>query len=106
MGAGRLALAVGAGTAVAAAVAFDVLADEHPTHTVSLGIVAAVVAAVAACVRFTEVLDRALSRPVRLLAVGPSVGAAAVRGERRGSMLRWCGWTVRAGRRGPPAPAW
>jgi hypothetical protein len=178
MGAGRFALSVGAGIAVAAAVAFDVLADEHPTHTLSLGIVAAVVAAlrlhlagrhenvlapvagalvaqpalhattklggghealggngllhvlaadgpgastqiavtvvvvvaVAASVRFTELLVRVLSRPVRLLTVGPpvapSIGAVAVRGERRGSMLRWCGWTIRAGRRGPPAPAW
>lgn len=178
MGAGRAALAVGAGTAVAAAVAFDVLADEHPTHTLSLGIVAAVVAAlrlrlggrhenvlapvagalvaqpalhattklggahdavggdgflhvlasdgpgasmqiavtavvvvaVAASVRLTELLVRVLSRPVRLLVVGPpvapSIAAVAVRAERRGSMLRWCGWTIRAGRRGPPAPAW
>jgi hypothetical protein len=177
MGAGRFSLAVGAGLAVAAAVALDVLADEHPTHTVSLGFVAAVVAglrlhlagrhenvlapvagvlvaqpalhattklggaheaggdgwlhivaadgpgtsvqvavsavvvlAVAASVRFTELLVRVLSRPVRLLAVGPpvapSVGAVAVRSGRRGSMLRWCGWTIRAARRGPPAPAW
>jgi hypothetical protein len=177
MGAGRFSLAVGAGIAVAAAVALDVLADEHPTHTLSLGIVAAVVAvlrlhlaghenvlapvagalvaqpalhattklggshdavggdglmhvvtadgpgtsmqiavsavivvAVAASVRFTELLVRVLSRPVRLLTVGPPVAptacAVAVRSGRRGSMLRWCGWTLRAARRGPPAPAW
>jgi hypothetical protein len=178
MGAGRFSLSVGAGIAVAAAVALDVLADEHPTHTASLGIVAAVVAAlrlyqagrhenvlapvagalvaqpalhattklggshevvggdglmhvvtadgpgmsmqiavsavivvaVAASARFTELLVRMLSRPVRLLTVGPpvapSVAAVAVRSERRGSMLRWCGWPLRAGRRGPPAPAW
>lgn len=178
MGAGRVSLSVGAGIAVAAAVALDVLADEHPTHTVSLGIVAAVVAvlrlhlagrhenilapvagalvaqpalhattklgggheaavgdglmhvvtadglgtsmqiavsavivvAVAASGRFAELLVRVLSRPVRLLTVGPpvapSVGAVAVRSGRRGSMLRWCGWTLRAARRGPPAPAW
>jgi hypothetical protein len=178
MGAGRFSLAVGAGSAVAAAVALDVLADEHPTHTASLGIVAAVVAvlrlhlagrhenvlapvagalvaqpalhattklgaghdavgghgvmhvvaadgpgtsmqiavsalvviAVAAGARFTELLVRVLARPVRLLTVGPpvapSVGAVAVRSERRGSMLRWCGWTLEAARRGPPAPAW
>jgi hypothetical protein len=178
MGVGRFSLSVGAGMAVAAAVAFDVLADEHPTHTLSLGIVAAVVAvlrlhlagrhenvlapvagalvaqpalhaitklggshdavggdglmhvvaadgpgtsmqiavsavivvAVAASARFTELLVRVLSRPVRLLMVGPpvapSVGALAVRSGRRGSMLRWCGWTIRAARRGPPAPAW
>ena len=60
--------------------------------------------------RFTELLLRMLARPVRLLTVGPpvapSVGAVGVRSERRGSMLRWCGWTLRAARRGPPAPAW
>jgi hypothetical protein len=178
MGAGRFSLAVGAAIAVAAAVAFDVLADEHPTHTIGLGIVAAVVAvlrlhlagrlenvlapvagalvaqpalhattklgaghdtvsgdgllhvvtedgpvtsmqiavtalivvAVAASARFTELLIRLLSRPVRLLTVGPpvapSIGAVAVRSGRRGSMLRWCGWIIRAARRGPPAPAW
>jgi hypothetical protein len=178
MGAGSFSLSVGAGTAVAVAVALDVLADEHPTHTLSLGIVAAVVAvlrlhlagrhenvlapvagalvaqpalhattklggshdavggdglmhvvtadgpgtsmqiavsavvviAVAASARFTELLVRVLSRPVRLLTIGPPVApsavAVAVRSGRRGSMLRWCGWTLRAGRRGPPAPAW
>jgi hypothetical protein len=179
MGAGRSPLAVGAGLAVAAAVALDVLADEHPTHTASLGIVAAVVAvlrlhlagrhenvlapvagalvaqpalhattklggsshdatggdglmhvvtadgpgtsvqiavsavivlAVAASGRFAELLVHVLSRPVRLLTVGPpvapSVGAVAARSRRRGSMLRWCGWTIRAARRGPPSAAW
>ena len=179
MKAGRFSLTVGAGIAVAAAVAFDVLAEEHPTHTLGLGIVAAVVAglrlhlagrhenvlaavsgalvaqpalhaitklggghhgspggdgllhvvtadgpattmqilasalvvvAVAASARVTELLVRALARPVRLLTVGPpvapSIGAVAVRSDRRGSMLRWCGWTLRAARRGPPVPAW
>jgi hypothetical protein len=177
MGAGRFSLAVGAGVAVAAAVALDVLAEEHPTHTASLGIVAAVVAvlrlhlagrhenvlapvagalvaqpalhattklggshdasgdglmhvvssdgpgtsvqiavsavvvvAVAASARVTELLVRAVSRPVQLLTVGPPVagsgGTVAPRSRRRGSMLRWCGWTIRAARRGPPAPAW
>ena len=178
MRAGRFSLTVGAGIAVAAAVVLDVLAEEHPTHTLSLGIVAAVVAglrlhlagrhenvlaavsgalvaqpalhavtklgggghhgaggglihivtadgpattmqilasalvvvAVAASARITELLIRALGRPVRLLTVGPpvapSAGPVRVRSERRGSMLRWCGWTLRAARRGPPAPAW
>jgi hypothetical protein len=177
MGAGRFSLAVGAGVAVVAAVGLDVLADEHPTHTATLGLVALVVAAlrlrlagryenvlapvagalvaqpalhattklggghelvggdglmhvvasdapavsmqvavsaiivvaVAASARFTELLARVLARPVRLLMgppVAPSVGAVAVRSGRRGSMLRWCGWIIRAARRGPPAPAW
>jgi hypothetical protein len=178
VGAGRFSLAVGAGFAVVAAVALDVLADEHPTHTLSLGVVTAVVAllrvhlagrhenllapvagalvaqpalhattkiggdhgamggdglthllaadgpgtlmqiavsativvAVAAGARFTDLLIRVLSRPVRLLTAGPPVaplvGATAVRSRRRGSMLHWCGWTIRAARRGPPAPSW
>ena len=178
MRAGRFSLSVGAGIAVAAAVALDVLADEHPTHTISLGVVAAVVAAlrlhlagrhenilapvagalvaqpalhattklggnheavggeglvhvvtadgpgtgmqiavsalivvaVTASARFIELLAHVLSRPVRLLMAGPpvarSVSAVAVRSGRRGSMLRWCGWTIRAARRGPPSAAW
>jgi len=178
VGAGHFSLAVGASFAVVAAVALDLLADEHPTHTLSLGVVAAVVAllrvhlagrhenmlapvagalvaqpalhattkiggghgavggdglthvvaadgpaalmqiavsativvAVAAGARCTDLLIRVLFRPVRLLTAGPPVaplvGATAVRSRRRGSMLHWCGWTIRAARRGPPAPSW
>jgi hypothetical protein len=75
-----------------------------------IAVSAVIVVAVAASARFTELLVRVLSRPVRLLTLGPPVAPSgapvAVRSERRGSMLRWCGWTIQAARRGPPAPAW
>jgi peptidoglycan/LPS O-acetylase OafA/YrhL len=41
----RWSLAVAALVTVAAAVSMDVIADEHPTHTLTLGLIAVVVAA-------------------------------------------------------------
>jgi hypothetical protein len=174
----RSPLLVGAFTSVGAAVALDLLADEHPTHTIGLGLVALVVAvlrlllvgrlagllsvlaavlvaqpalhvtsklgrhggehpggdglmhviaadgpvtatqiivsaiivvAVAASARFTRLLIALLDRPARLL-TSHSPGALElatieVHTSRLGSMLRWCGWILRAARRGPPPSA-
>jgi hypothetical protein len=178
---GLLPLAVAATATVIAAVAMDVLADEHPSHTAALGLVAAVVAAlrlrlvgryegvfsavsgalvaqpalhwtskiggtvspgdhrggllhvvasdgpatamqvvvpaliviaVASSAQFLELLLGVLRRPFRLFTVSSldarSRVLVTVRTVRRGSMLRWCGWAIRAARRGPPtvsAPA-
>jgi hypothetical protein len=172
----RLPLVIGAIVTFVAAITFDVLAGEHPTHTVALALVAlgvaglrlrlggrreglvsvvsgavvaqpvlhatakldtgvthhasggllhmlltdgpgaamqlvvsvAVVIAVATSGRIAQLLLTALRRPVRLLLVsGPPpaarVPAPAGRCARRlGSMLRWCGWSIQAARRGPP----
>lgn len=175
--AGRLPLASGAAVTVATAVTVDVLADEHPTHTLGLALVVAVVAglrlymagrhasvfavvtgalvaqpalhatadlgghgvpigddgllhvvttdgpvtlmqvavsaaivvAVAAGARIAELFVRAVCRPVLLL-MTPGPPSGALGGvpvvERHGSMLRWCGWIIRAARRGPPVPSW
>ena len=172
----RLPLVLGAIVTFVAAITFDVLGGEHPTHTVALALVAlavaglrlrlggrreglvsvvsgavvaqpvlhattkldtsathhmsggllhalltdgpgaamqlvvsvAVVIAVATSGRIAQLLLTALRRPVRLLLVcGPPpparVPAPARRCTRRhGSMLRWCGWSIQAARRGPP----
>ena len=172
----RLPLVIGAIVTFVAAITFDVLAGEHPTHTVGLALVAlavaglrlrlggrreglvsvvsgavvaqpvlhatakldrgvthhasggllhmlltdgpgaaiqlavsaAIVIAVATSGRITQLLLTALRRPVRLLLVsGPSAPApvrppARRSGRRHGSMLRWCGWSIQAARRGPP----
>lgn len=171
----RLPLIVGSAATFVAAVSLDLIAAEHPTHTVSLALVTLVVAAlrlrlagrhddvfsvvagavvaqpalhatsklgghgpasgadglmhvaaadgpitlmhivvsaviviaVATCTRFTQLLITVLRRPVKLLTAEPptepknaTVGAHPLR---LGSMLRWCGWIIRAARRGPPA---
>jgi hypothetical protein len=174
----RLPLAVGAMVTVVAAVAFDVLAGEHPTHTLGLGLVALVVAAVrvrlagrregvlsvisgavvaqpalhatakldghavvsapdgllqvvaadgpgtamqilvsAAVViavatsgRVAQLIFSALHRPVQLLVSGPEPAVQPCESvrlctQRCGSMLRWCGWSIQAARRGPPGPS-
>lgn len=170
----RRSLSVGAGATVTAAVAFDLLAGEHPTHTLGLVLVAlavagmsrrltgrhegllsavsaavvaqpalhaaskllppspfvaedgvlhvltadgpttivqlavsvAVVFAVAVGGQLARLLLSALHRPVQLLMAGPQPpplrASLCVSTKRHGSMLRWCGWSIRAARRGPP----
>lgn len=175
---GRLPLVVGAMVTFVAAVAFDVLAGEHPTHTLGLAIVALIVAAlrlrlggrrdgllsvvsgavvaqpalhataklnghvavsapdgllhvvaadgpgtamqilvsaaavvaVATSGRLTQLLLTALRRPVQLLVSGPEPASPVrtsirLHARRQGSMLRWCGWSIEAARRGPPRPS-
>jgi hypothetical protein len=171
----RLPLVLGALVTVVAAVVFDVLAGEHPTHTLALAMVAlavaglrlrlagrreglvsvvsgavvaqpvlhamakldtgathhvsggllhvlladgpgaavqlavsaAVVVAVATSGRIAQLVLTALRRPARLLVSGPPPAArvrvrARLCVRRHGSMLRWCGWSIQAARRGPP----
>lgn len=174
---GHWLLAVAAAASVLAAVAMDILAGEHPSHTAAVAIVAVVVAvlrltvagrcagvfsavcgalvaqpalhavsklgqpveglehsgtlhvlssdgpvvamqvavpalmviAVAVCASLVLLLFGALRRPSRLLVYTPADSShrplRATRSIRYGSMLRWCGWTIRAARRGPPTPA-
>jgi hypothetical protein len=172
----RVSLAIGASASVVAAVLLDVLAGEHPTHTLSLALVALVVAgvrlymggrhesvfaivaaalvaqpalhatsklgeghavvvddglmhlvladgpgtvmqvvttaaivvAVALSSRIAELFIGAVLRPVLLLVAAAPAPVrtvhVAIDSLREGSMLRWCGWSLRAARRGPPAP--
>jgi hypothetical protein len=174
--AARVSLAFGASASVVAAVLLDVLAGEHPTHTLSLALVALVVAgvplymggrhesvfaivaaalvaqpalhatsklgeghrvavddglmhlvlsdgpgtamqvattaaivvAVALSSRIAELFIGAVLRPVLLLVAAAPAPVrtvhVAIDSLREGSMLRWCGWSLRAARRGPPVP--
>lgn len=172
---GRLPLVVGAVVTLIAAIAFDVLAGEHPTHTLGLALVALAVAAlrlrladrreglfsvvsgavvvqpvlhavtkldappghhgshgllhvvaadgpatamqiavsvaivvvVATSGQLAQLLLTALDRPVQIVICGPPPATriqVSVRlcARRHGSMLRWCGWSLQAARRGPP----
>lgn len=172
---GQASLLIAAGCSVVAAVAMDVLAQEHPSHTLGLGTVAVVVAtlriklagryegvlsavsgalvaqpalhatsrmehatvttsldgplhvavsdgpvtvaqvvvpsvavtAVALCSRLLAMLLGELvptTRP-REAAVAATNDVRSVRTPRLGSMLHWCGWTIRTARRGPPVPS-
>lgn len=52
-----------------------------------------------------QLAGRVWARVRQLLRPPATVGRLAVggiRAERRGSMLRWCGWALRSGLRGPP----
>ena len=69
---GPLPLAIAATLMVIAAVAMDVLADEHPSHTAALGLVAAVVAALR--LKLTGRYDGVFSR------CGPYVAAQCCAG--------------------------
>jgi hypothetical protein len=86
-----------------------VLAADGPGAAMQLAVTAAVVIAVAASGRVAQLLLTVLRRPVRLLVSGPP--PAPVRAQarlcarRHGSMLRWCGWSIQAARRGPPTPS-
>lgn len=64
-----------------------------------------IVIAVASSIRFFELLLSALRHPIRLLITAldaPCVIPSNARTVRCGSMLRWCGWIIRAARRDPP----
>jgi hypothetical protein len=88
-----------------------VLVADGPGAAMQLAVSAAVVIAVATSGRIARLLLTALRRPVRLLLVSGPPPPARVRAparlcaRRHGSMLRWCGWSIQAARRGPPHPS-
>lgn len=87
-----------------------VLITDGPGVAMQLAVSAAVVVAVATCGRAALLMLTALRRPVLLLFSGspPPVRVrtqARLCVRRHGSMLRWCGWSLLAARRGPPHPS-
>jgi hypothetical protein len=84
------------------------LLTDGPGAVMQLAVSAAIVIAVATSGRIAQLLLSALRRPVRLLLFSGPPSPARVRaparrsGRRHGSMLRWCGWSIQAARRGPP----
>lgn len=68
----------------------------------SVFIVFAVLACGRAAAGITEFVIARRSRTGAVTGCLPEPRPLLVRVSRRGSMLRWCGWTLRAARRGPP----
>jgi len=89
--AGRPLLAVAATVTVIAAVAMDVLADEHPSHTAALGLVAVVVAALR--LRLAGRYGRVFSAVSGALVAQPAlhatskIGGTASQGDHRSDLL-------------------
>jgi hypothetical protein len=85
-----------------------VLLTDGPGTVMQLVVSAAIVVAVATSGRIARLLLTALRRPVRLLLISEPSPPARLHAPARlcvrchGSMLRWCGWSIQAARRGPP----
>jgi hypothetical protein len=86
-----------------------VLASDGPVIAMQVAVPALVVVVAAFCASLVLLLLGALRRPVRSLIFAPADESHRIlvttRTIRHGSMLRWCGWAIRAARRGPPKPA-
>jgi len=82
-----------------------ILASEAPVAGMQVVVPAVVLVAVALGAHLVHLLIDAVRRP--LVAASepfevPDRAPAPVRVRRCGSMLHWCGWAIRAARRGPP----
>jgi hypothetical protein len=87
-----------------------VVAADGPGTAMQILVSAAAVVAVATSGRLAQLLLTALRRPVQLLVSDPEPASPVrmsirLRARRQGSMLRWCGWSIEAARRGPPCPS-
>jgi hypothetical protein len=86
-----------------------VVAADGPTTAMQIAVSAVIVVAVATSGQLAQLLLSALRRPVQLLLAGPPPAPPRVPihvcTQRLGSMLRWCGWSILAARRGPPSPS-
>jgi hypothetical protein len=86
----------------------EVLADAPMTASqVMVPIVAIIVGSL--CSRIFDFFARIVRTPLRLVTSGSLglafEGSVNVRATPHGSMLHWCGWTIRKARRGPPTYA-
>ena len=83
-----------------------VVVSEAPTASMQIIVPVLVLLAATIGVQLLYLLINALRSPVVAtpapVAVRPAV--ASPTSSRLGSMLRWCGWAIRAARRGPPDP--
>ena len=84
------------------------LAGEVPTAGVQIVVPTLFVVAVTVAAHLLRLLIDNVRRPLiaSFAPCAPPRVLLPVRVRRHGSMLRWCGWVIRAARRGPPlAPA-
>ena len=81
-----------------------IVASEAPTASMQVVVPVLVLVAATIGVQLLYLLSVAVCRPV-VATPGPvkiRPPAASPTPSRLGSMLRWCGWAIRAARRGPP----
>jgi hypothetical protein len=81
-----------------------IVASEAPTASMQIVVPVLVLVAATVGVHLLYLLINAVRRPV-VATPGPVAmrpAAASATPSRLGSMLRWCGWAIRAARRGPP----
>lgn len=81
------------------------LTHEVATATLQIAVPALVVAALAVVARLVWLVTQAIRRPLAPMPMLPiPVRPALLRLglAPQGAMLHWCGWTIVAGRRGPP----
>lgn len=87
--------------------ALHILSAELPTGLVQIVVPALVLLVVTTVAHLVQVLISAVRRPIggRPASTDAPFTGTRPRSRRHGSMLRWCGWAIRAARRGPPALA-
>jgi hypothetical protein len=80
------------------------LVSEVPTAGVQIAVPALGVVAATLAAHLLWLLIGGVRRPqpARFALCAPPQVLIPARVRRHGSMLRWCGWTIRAARRGPP----
>ena len=83
-----------------------IVASEAPTAGMQIVVPVLVLVAATVGVQMLYLLINALRRPVAATPapVAKRPPTASPTPSRLGSMLRWCGWAIRAARRGPPDP--
>jgi hypothetical protein len=82
-----------------------IVSSEFPTVVVQIAIPAVVLLSVTAVAHLVHLLVGRVCRPLTSRPAPPPTiqpAVTPVRSRRLGSMLRWCGWAIRAARRGPP----
>jgi hypothetical protein len=81
-----------------------IVASEAPTASMQIVVPVLVLVAATIGVQLLYLLINALRRPAVATPAPVTIGppAASPTPSRLGSMLRWCGWAIRAARRGPP----
>ncbi len=82
-----------------------ILSSEFPSAVLQIAIPAVVLLAVTTVAHLLRLLVGRVCRPLMSRpapTTAPRPAGTPVRPRRLGSMLRWCGWAIRAARRGPP----
>lgn len=79
--------------------------SETPTALVQVAVPALAIVAVTVCAHLLSLLIARRPLVTPPVPCAPPYARVAVRVGRLGSILRWCGWIIRAARRGPPAAA-